>query len=189
MKKTKMDIVRKGKFDSAHTIVEHVGGCGSLHGHTYHYKLCFSFTPDLMEDPELGYSMDFSEIKRIAGQFIDDYFDHGYVSNPTDYLLPTLQTHANNKIWIMSLNGEGVSCNPSAENMAKELFLAIDLLFLDRGITLKKIILYETESCYVKCKVSSITLDELENFNNTKKEMIERYRFAKGIKSYNKNKQ
>jgi len=187
MEKTKMIIVRKGKCDMGHRIVDHVGGCGFVHGHSAHFDLYFSFTPESMEDPELGYAIDFTEIKRVGLQFIDDHFDHSYIANPKDYMVSVLEEH-NSKHWVMSLNGDKF-CNPSAENIAKELFLSMDLLFLDRGIQIEKVVFYETDSCYVECTVGSITLDELENFNNTKKEMIERYRFAKGIKSYNKNKQ
>ena len=34
----------------------------------------------------------------------------------------------NSKLWLMSLNGEGEYCNPSVENISKEVFLAIDTL-------------------------------------------------------------
>ena len=180
-------IVRKYSFDAAHRIVNHSGACGNVHGHLYFGELKFSYTPDKMEDPALGYSMDFSEIKRIGIEFINEYFDHGYICNSEDYMLPILKQN-NSKYWEMSLNGEGKFCNPSVENMAKELFLAIDLLFDGRGIQLDEVIMYETPNSYTICQMQSISLNELENFNSVRYDDIKKYALAKGIKSYDKNK-
>lgn len=185
MNKTTQVIGRKFDFHAAHRIVNHSGQCAFVHGHTYFGDLNFKYSPDSMEDPELGYSIDFGEIKRIAIDFIDTYFDHSYICNPVDFMYPILKEH-NQKYWVMSLNGEDKFCNPSVENMAKELFLILNLLFENRGVQIDSVVMYETPKSYTICTESSITLEEIENFNTYRAEFVKNYAFSKGIKKYNK---
>ena len=185
--KNKQIISRKFSFDAAHRIVNHKAACGNVHGHLYFGDLIFSFNSSTMEDPELGYAMDFSEIKRIGIQFINDYFDHAYIANPLDYMVPVLKEN-NSKLWTMSLNGTDF-CNPSVENMAKELFLCIDELFENRGVKLEKIIMYETPNSYTECTPDSITPDESLHFFRLRHNFLTQYAAEKGIITYNKNNQ
>ena len=73
-------ITRSGTFDSGHRVMNERMKCFNLHGHTYLYDLTFSF--DSMKD--IGYAIDFKEIKRVACQWIDDILDHGFIVNPKD---------------------------------------------------------------------------------------------------------
>lgn len=187
MIKTEQIIAKKFKFDAAHRIVNHCDKCGNVHGHEWHGELIFKFSQDEMEDKDLGYSMDFTEIKRIGLAFIDDYFDHAYIANPIDYMVDVCTSH-NSKLWIMGLNSEK-SCNPSVENIAKELFMIMNILFVGRGIMIDKVRLYETESSYTEVEVSSISLDEMLSFHDANEEMIVKYLNLKGKKSYDITKQ
>ncbi len=54
-------ISRKGNFDSGHRVMNEFMKCYNIHGHTYLYELTFSF--ENME--EIGYAIDFKEIKRV----------------------------------------------------------------------------------------------------------------------------
>ena len=80
-----------------------------------------------MED--IGYALDFKEIKRVGCQWIDDLMDHGMILNPKDEQVIQVVQNLNTKLWLMSLNGEGEYCNPSVENVAREVFLAEQILF------------------------------------------------------------
>ena len=182
MEKTIQYISKDGSFDAAHRIVNHNGGCGNIHGHIYKFTLRFSFESDKMEDPGLGYAIDFSEIKRIGLAFINDHFDHAYIANPKDYMVDVLKEH-NSKHWLMGLNGTEF-CNPSVENMAKEIFMIMNILFNGRGITIDKVILYETPTSHTECFIGSIPLNEMQTFHKQYEEYIMDYAVLKGKQSY-----
>ena len=113
---TKQTITRKGSFDSGHRVMNERMKCFNIHGHTYIYELTFEFN----EMEEIGYAIDFKEIKRVGCQWIDDLLDHGFIVNPKDEAVINACKLTTSKIWYMSLNGKDEYCNPSAENIAKE---------------------------------------------------------------------
>ena len=179
--KTVQHIVRKGTFDSGHRVMNERMKCFNIHGHTYLYDLSFSFN----SMQSIGYAIDFKEIKRVACQWIDDILDHGMILNPCDELLLKTTQDLNGKYWLMSLNGEKNYCNPSVENVAKEIFLAMDLLFASYpALTTHKITLYETPNCYTICKNKSISNLERKNFMAAKGSVIAEYAKEKGIIDY-----
>ena len=152
-------LVRKGTFDAMHRVMNERMKCFNIHGHTYLYELHFEYK----DMADIGYAIDFKEIKRVGQQWIDEFLDHGAILNPKDQVLIDAANHDDiqSKKWLMSLNGEEY-CNPSAENIAKELFLAISYLHNDDNLTLKKIVLYETPNCFVECV--EVSASEEANF-------------------------
>lgn len=183
-------IYRKGSFDSAHRVMNEYMKCYNVHGHTYLYELCFSF--ENMED--IGYAIDFKEIKRVGAQWIDDILDHGCLLNPKDgRLINTVQEYGT-KLWLMSLAGKGKYCNPSVENIAREMFLAMEILFdtmykdSPTGLKIHKITLYETPNCWTECTSESIPDSERENFRQVRFQEIYNYAQEKGIVEYDDRK-
>ena len=159
--------------------------CFNVHGHTYLYELTFSF--DSIES--IGYAIDFKEIKRVAAQWIDDVLDHGTILNVKDQVLKDTCIALQSKIWIMSLNGMWGYCNPTVENLAKEIFIAMDGLFADYDhLLIDSVVLYETPNCYTTCTKESITAKEIENFVKVKGEGIRLYALEKGIVNYDDRK-
>jgi 6-pyruvoyltetrahydropterin/6-carboxytetrahydropterin synthase len=149
--KTVQYITRKGSFDSGHRVMNEKMKCFNLHGHTYLYELTFEFN----QMKNIGYPIDFKEIKRVGCQWIDDTLDHGMILNPHDEYVIALTLDLNSKIWLMSLNGKSAYCNPTVENIAKEVFCAIAILFqsyVHSGLTLHKVTIYETPNCFTECK-------------------------------------
>lgn len=147
---TKNTITRKGSFDSGHRVMNERFKCFNYHGHTYLYELTFSW----VEAGSLGYAVDFKEIKRIACQWIDDVMDHGFLANPKDSKIIELCREHGSKLYLMNLVDKDGYCNPSAENIAKELFFIISILMNRSDETqfkLDKITLHETPNCYVAC--------------------------------------
>ena len=147
----KQYVTRKGKFDAGHRVMNERMKCFNVHGHEYHYELTFSY-----EVPaNIGYAIDFKEIKRVACQWIDDIFDHGFIANPKDEKIIETCKALGSKLYIMRLTDKEGYCNPTAENIAKEIFFAISILLnrLDESkLTLEEIKLHETVNCYVVCK-------------------------------------
>lgn len=183
-------ITRKGNFDSGHRVMNEFMKCFNIHGHTYLYELTFSF--ETVE--EIGYAIDFKEVKRVFCQWIDDILDHGMILNPKDELLIRTTKEYGTKLWLMSLNGENQYCNPSVENIAKEIFLAMDILskVLYRnsktGLQIHKVTIYETPNCYTDCLRESISDSERLLFSQYRWEEIKDYAEAKGVLEYDDRK-
>jgi 6-pyruvoyltetrahydropterin/6-carboxytetrahydropterin synthase len=141
-------ITRTTTFDSGHRVMNERMKCFNIHGHTYKADVtwrCF-------DKADIGYAIDFKEIKRVYMQWIDDYLDHGFIANPHDHKVIDLVNELGNKLWVMSLNGPGEYCNPSAENIALEMFYCLNFLTSNNSnelIVLDKIELWETPNCMV----------------------------------------
>lgn len=181
-------ISRKGNFDSAHRVMNEKMKCFNLHGHTYIFELTFSFE----SIAQIGYAIDFKEIKRVACQWIDDALDHGVICNPKDELVIETARQLDSKRWLMSLNGEYEYCNPTVENIAKEIFLAMEILFFDgyneSGLKIHHIKLYETPNCWTDCDNDSINDIERANFRSHNGEMLFSYAQGVGIMNYDDRK-
>lgn len=140
-------IIRKGSFDAGHRVMFQRFKCAHMHGHRYEYELVFSYE----EMQEIGYAIDFSEIKRIGGAWIDAHFDHSFLVNPLDSGVIKLSQELGSNYFTMHLLDEKGSCNPSVENIAKEIFFAIQILLENENIKLAEVILHETANCIGIC--------------------------------------
>ena len=177
----KQYITRKGTFDSGHRVMNERMKCFNMHGHTYLYELEFEFNS--ME--AIGYAIDFKEIKRVGCQWIDDMLDHGFIVNPKDDDVIKACQLTGSKIWYMSLNGSNQYCNPSAENIAKEIFLAMFVLFMPyENLRIHKITLYETPNSYTTCTLESFDNTEWDNWMRHNKDGVDFYRDQKGVVEY-----
>ena len=156
-----------------------------MHGHTYLYELTFSFN----EMESIGYAIDFKEIKRVGCQWIDDILDHGMLVNPHDKVVIDAAKATGSKIWFMSLNGNGNYCNPSAENIAKEIFLAMEVLFSKyENLRIHSIVLWETPNSSTTCIAESIDPAEKDNWLLTNEDAVALYRDSKGYVEYDDRK-
>jgi 6-pyruvoyltetrahydropterin/6-carboxytetrahydropterin synthase len=158
--------------------------CFQIHGHTYLFELTFEFE----SISTIGYAIDFKEIKRVACQWIDDLLDHGVICNPHDDIMIKAAKDLKSKTWVMSLNGIGQYCNPTVENIVKEIFLAMRVLFennyVESGLKIHHVKLYETPNCWTDCYYESINESEEKNFNIMRRPLVLRYAEEKGIVDY-----
>lgn len=145
-------ITRIFEFDAAHRVMNEKVKCFNLHGHRFKVEITFEYSAKAA----LGYAVDFKELKRIAGAWIDEHLDHACLLNPMD---SDLIDFCLKKGWRLHVMGMGSISdrNPSAENIASELFSIMECLFLgDRsGIRVVKIRLYETPNCWVETDSAS----------------------------------
>ena len=179
--KTKQYITRKGSIDCGHRVMYHAFACNNYHGHTYLYELEFEFN----STEEIGYAIDFKEIKRIGVAWLLDKLDHSFIANPKDSDIIGLVKQNNMKLWEMSLAGEGEFCNPTVENIAKEIFLAMELLFSKfEDLKINKVVLYETPNNFTVCTADSISHDERVNFRKVRQQSIEDYALQKCVYQY-----
>jgi len=181
----KQYVTRKGTFDSGHRVMNERMKCFNIHGHTYLYELEFEFN----EMEEIGYAIDFKEIKRVGCQWIDDVLDHGMLLNPKDMELIQTTKNYGSKYWLMSLNGAGEYCNPSVENIAKEVFLAMQVLFAPyKNLSIHRVIIYETPNCSTVCSQESISTVETANWFKERHKEVNQYALDKGIFEYDDRK-
>ena len=180
----KQYITRKGSFDSGHRVMNERMKCFNIHGHTYLYELNFEFN----EMEEIGYAIDFKEIKRVGCQWIDDILDHGMILNPMDTELINTTKNYGSKLWLMSLNGDEY-CNPSVENIAKEVFLAMMVLFQPyKNLRIHEVTIYETPNCSTICSKESISDAEAAAWMGKRYAEVNQYAVGKGVIEYDDRK-
>lgn len=176
----KQTITRRGSFDAGHRVMFERMKCFNIHGHLYQYELEFEY--DSMQN--IGYAIDFKEIKRIACEFIDEKFDHGFICNPQDTDMLQVCDKLKSKLWTMSLDLTNF-CNPTAENISKELFLSVNRLMKRYNeLKLVNVRLYETPNCFVDCTRESISSNEIECFLHMRAAMLDAYSEEKGQFEY-----
>lgn len=145
-------VTRVFEFDAAHRVMNERVKCFNLHGHRFKVEVTFSYSAC----GSLGYAIDFKELKRIIGDWIDEHLDHACILNPMDTELISLCGKNKWRVYVMGM-GNGGDTNPSAENLASELMYVINQLFIYdcSKVKLVKIRLYETPTCWVETDSSA----------------------------------
>lgn len=146
-------ITRIFEFDAAHRVMNERVKCYNLHGHRWKVEVTFSYD----HIPLLGYAIDFKEIKRIVGDWIDEHLDHACILNPQDEQLIMLCRNYGWKLYVMGM-GYADDKNPTAENLASELFCIIQMLV--NTVDLVSIKLYETPNCWVSTSSPSYSASD-----------------------------
>jgi len=120
-------------FEAAHRLRGYNGLCAYVHGHHYVVEA----TVESRELDHLSMVTDFSELKQVLRACSSERMDHRLVLNPDDD--PTL----------LGLGGVCVmhAGNPTAENMAREIYRSMILLIPDHT-RLVNIRIYETPDCW-----------------------------------------
>lgn len=168
-------VTRIFEFDAAHRVMNERVKCFNLHGHRFKVEATFEYS----SKGSLGYAIDFKEIKRIVGAWIDEKLDHACILNPNDEQLIMLCRNQDWRLYIMGMGTFG-DINPSAENLASELFYTIRQLFSEGncGVRLVKVRLYETPNCWVETE--NIDYVGTSSFINDVRE----WRKEKGVFNY-----
>ena len=97
-----------------------------------------------------GYPIDFADLKALALGYIDRYYDHALIYNPKDPELVKLMDGSNRwrvvPMWLKS----GLYCNPSVENIALQLFVELNALFITNKcpFVIHSLRVYETPNSY-----------------------------------------
>ena len=100
-------------FASGHRLLEHNGKCVFPHGHTYRAEILVA--SEALN--ELGFVVDFTELKQKVNGWIEQNWDHAFLVNSRDVeLLGALRAVEGSRIFVFSDE------NPSAEVMARELY-------------------------------------------------------------------
>lgn len=125
-------VTRQIDFCYGHRLLNYDGKCKYLHGHNGRAIIA-------IEAPKLdnrGMVLDFSDIKRVVSQWIDDNFDHRMLLHRDDPAVPILR-EMGEPLYLFDEN-------PTAENIAKHIF---DFT-LSQGFPIVETHLWETPNCY-----------------------------------------
>ncbi len=103
-------VIREIHFSYGHRLVGHQGKCRHVHGHNGRVQI--EVAAEKLD--ALGMVVDFSEISRTIGKWIDENFDHVLILWEKDPLVPVLNERGE-KILV-------VAENPTAEYLARRIF-------------------------------------------------------------------
>lgn len=135
-----LTVTKRLTFCAAHRLMDYPGACARLHGHNY-VVLVTAASKGL--DP-LGMAVDFGTLKRECQGWLDDRWDHGTILNEADPIMPVLEQVAGAaRVGQRLVTMVG---NPTAENMALLLLREFGARMEPHGITVEKVVVYETET-------------------------------------------
>lgn len=103
-------VTKEIEFCYGHRLLNYDGKCRHLHGHNGTAVIVLEAT---RLDP-LGMVVDFSQIKKVLGSWIDNTLDHKMLLHKDDPILPELRRQGEPFITLDE--------NPTAENIAKMIF-------------------------------------------------------------------
>ena len=125
-------------FPSGHRLLEHNGKCIFPHGHTYRAEIWVA--SEALN--ELGFVVDFTEIKEKVNAWVQENWDHAFLINSRDKeLLDALKGVKGSRLFVFANE------NPSAEVMARELYDRAQEL---SGIAPLKVRVWESPTQYAE---------------------------------------
>jgi 6-pyruvoyltetrahydropterin/6-carboxytetrahydropterin synthase len=125
--------IRRLEFDYGHRLLNHESKCAHAHGHRGVAEIeCTSFSLD-----KAGRVIDFGDIKRIVGGWIDEKWDHAFLANAQDRAMIDFLQRQAQRYYLFDFE-------PSAENMARYLLWKSQELLAPRGIRVSRVRFWET---------------------------------------------
>lgn len=134
----KIEVVRYHDFSAGHRIVGHESKCQYLHGHNYRIHFTIQSQSGL---DAIGRILDFSAIKTILCEWLEEHWDHKFLIWEKDPLLAGLASLSPDSLVVLPFN-------PTAENMAHFLLKMAPQL-LPAHLCLSKVVIEETRKCRV----------------------------------------
>jgi 6-pyruvoyltetrahydropterin/6-carboxytetrahydropterin synthase len=130
-------ISRYHEIDCGHRVVNHESKCKHLHGHRYR----FTFTLTAPGLDEIGRVIDFSVVKTLLCQWLEDNWDHRMLLWSDDPQLANLRR-------LEPASIVAVPFNPTAENLAAHLLHVVGpVQLMGTGISLISVTCQETAKC------------------------------------------
>jgi 6-pyruvoyltetrahydropterin/6-carboxytetrahydropterin synthase len=124
-------VTREIHFSYGHRLLNYNGKCAHLHGHNGRVRIEVSSA----KLNELGMVMDFYDIRKKIGAWIDDRLDHRMILSDKDPLVPVLEKAGDPAVVMPE--------NPTAEAIAKWIFEEARR----QGLPVSKVTLWETDHC------------------------------------------
>ena len=125
-------VTRELRFCYGHRLLQYDGKCRHLHGHNGRAVITLA-AADL---DARGMVMDFTQLKRIVGGWIDEALDHKMLLHKDDPVLPLLRQQGE-PVHVLDVN-------PTAENIARLIFEYTAA----QGFPVVEVKLWETDTCF-----------------------------------------
>jgi 6-pyruvoyltetrahydropterin/6-carboxytetrahydropterin synthase len=125
-------VTREIEFCYGHRLLNYAGKCRYLHGHNGTAVIAIE-APQL---DERGMVLDFSDIKRVVSNWIDENLDHRMILHRDDPARAALEK-LGEPLYLLEVN-------PTAENIAKLIFDYAR----SQGFPIVECNLWETPRCY-----------------------------------------
>ncbi len=125
-------VTREISFCYGHRLLNYDGKCRHLHGHNGRAVIT-------IEAPELdsrGMVLDFTRIKEVVADWIDNTIDHRMLLHENDPILPLLKEKGE-PVYVLKVN-------PTAENIARLIFDFTS----SQGFPVVEVQLWETDRCF-----------------------------------------
>lgn len=138
----KITATRYHDFSTGHRVYGHESKCSHLHGHNYRIYFTLQAEEGYQRLDQVGRVIDFSVIKTLLCDWLEDNWDHKFLVWDEDPFSKTLA----------ELDPTGVvitSFNPTAENMGLYLMKIAEAQLYGTGVKLINVRIEETRKCSV----------------------------------------
>ena len=125
-------VTREIEFCYGHRLLNYDGKCKYLHGHNG--RAIITLESESLDDR--GMVIDFSEIKKVVSDWIDENLDHRMILQHADPMVPILR-EMNEPMYL-------IDTNPTAENIAR----LIHEFTANYGFPIVQTQLWETPNCF-----------------------------------------
>lgn len=135
-----MLITKTLEIDMGHRVPNHKSKCRNLHGHRY--KIEVGVDDKVISEKgssDEGMVIDYSDLKEIMMQEIDEKFDHGFVMSENDKLNGFFKSWKDEGMKIIFTN-----FIPTAENLAKWWYQLLEIELEKRKIKIAYVKVWET---------------------------------------------
>ena len=136
-------VTKQIRIDCGHRVPNHDSKCKNIHGHNYLIELgVYGEVITTQGTPDEGMVIDFSDLKKVLMEEIDERFDHNSVFYEKDQMrshLESLNSYQTKRIQF-------VPFIPTAENLAKYWFELMEPKLVARNIKIHHVTVWETLS-------------------------------------------
>ncbi len=124
-------VSREFTFCYGHRLLDYNGKCAHLHGHNG--RIIITLESETLDGQ--GMVLDFTDLKRSLGDWLDRTVDHRMILRKDDPLVPILQEQGE-PLFLMDES-------PTAENLARLVFE----LAKSQGLPVRSVQFWETDKC------------------------------------------
>lgn len=133
----RLGIKKEIRFEYAHRLFNYPDKCKHVHGHNQRVDFYFRRTDGLVDNQ--GFVIDFGDVKKGIGKWIDENWDHSTLLYEEDKKYIEALEKLNSKVYILPYN-------PTAENMAIYLLTVIcPSIYKNSNVEVYKIEVYEND--------------------------------------------
>jgi len=150
-------VTKKFNFPIGHCLLNYDGPCANIHGHNIDLEVTFGIRHYMSLD-NAGFVIDFNEIKKGIGSWVEESFDHAFFVNPMDASMLKLLMDRNSKHIIMPNNilqyGDHTGLyNPTMENIALIIGVKAYNFAHLKNLIFIKVRLYESDTSFCEIEL------------------------------------